>query len=199
MIRCYLIAACYSVAIHILVVLLLFVLFESNPTQRIGYRYIVNAYVVNQPHIISKFEFQKHQLSDSFKSSKHVIPTMIAIHGFKIKSGITSEPNVHNTSINRLKLFGKNEHLLIKLHNQIQQQINENIYNLPRILDSRPVIIQFLLTPQGTLNSVNIIKSSGIKILDNLATKAVTSIQPFYAAKKYLLTATYFRIKFYFE
>ncbi len=187
MIRCYLIAVCYSIAIHVFVVLLLLTYFKSNSIQRIGYQHMVQAYVVNQPHIISKYEFQKYRPSALLKSPKHIIPAKTTIHGLKIKSTMTYEH------------IGKNQHLLILLHNQIQHYINENVYNLPRILDSRSVLIQFLLTPQGTLNSINIIKSSGIKTLDNLAIKAVTSTQPFHAAKKYLVTDTYFKIMFYFE
>ena len=187
MIRYYLIAVCYSIAIHVFVVLLLLTYSKSNTIQRISYQHLVQAYVVNQPYIIFKHEFHKYRQLALLKSPKHVIPAKTTIHGLEIKSTMTYEH------------IGKNEHLLIILHNQIQHQIDESVYNLPKTLDSRSLLIQFLLTPQGTLNSVNVIKSSGIKILDNLAIKAVTSIQPFHIAKKYLVTDTYFRIKFYFE
>ncbi|KPJ67552.1 MAG: hypothetical protein AMJ43_04710 [Coxiella sp. DG_40] len=199
MIRHYLIATCYSTAIHFFTILLLFNYFKSNSIQRIGYQHLIQAYVVNQPHIISKHEFQKHQLPVLPKSSKQGTPVKTILNKLKIKSGTAFERNVPNTPINHSKLSGKNEHLLILLHNQIQYHINENVYNLPKILDSQSVLIQFLLTPRGSLNFINIIKSSGIKILDNLAIKAVTSIAPFHPAKKYLVHNTYFRIKFHFE
>lgn len=199
MTRYFLIAACYSIAIHIIVVLSLFTYFELNTKQNIGYRHVVNAYIAIQPHIISRSELLHHQLLNSLKSSHPVTPVTRTIRGLKTRVKNATKYKVHAASINHLKLLGKNEQLLIILHNQIQQQINENIYTLPEISDPQPVIIQFLLTPHGTLNSINIIKSSGTKILDNIAIRAVTSIQPFYLAKNYLFKDTYFKIKFYFE
>lgn len=183
----YLIPVTYSIIIHILIILFLFNYMQSEESRPVGNQ-IIQTYVIHQPIIIARHKAALHQAS----VTKPVVPDFQ--HKSLFKAGIMrSADEAHAPQA------GKNNKLIIMLHNQIQQYINDHNYNLVTSLGPHAITIQFLLTPQGELGNIQIIKSSGVNMLDNLAIAAVRAIQPGYVAKKYLMLATYFNIMVYFK
>jgi TonB family protein len=194
--RSYFIAATYSLIIHMLVILLLFGCIKTANPKQVGYKNVVQAYVITEPVIIAKHESSMHHTSENKNAIRahSVIPAQSGIQKFQK----LLDPRVREDDYFQ-KQKGNPNHLLIILHNQIQQQINNSNYNLPESLNKRSADVQFLLSPNGEVSNVNIIESSGVTFLDNLALRAVQAIEPCVEAKKYLAASSYFRIKVYYN
>lgn len=179
----YLLPTIYAIILHMLIILLLCNYIQPWKTRAIGSQ-ILHAYVVKQPIIIAKHKSELHHSA----SLLHKSP-----------GNAISAPAEIQKSSNTAPQYGKNNQLLIMLHNQIQQYINDNNNDLLTSFGHRAATVQFLLTLQGQADAVHIIKSSGSKMLDNLAFQAVNSIEAANLAKKYLIRDTYFRIMVYFK
>lgn len=185
--RSYVIAAMCSLFIHILIILCLFNYVYIANQKPVGYKNIVQAYVMPEPIIISKRRgvIYHVQQNPAVKPRDDGLCRGVIYHAQR--------------DDNQQRKSGNPEQLLIILHNQIQQQINNNNYELPEALNKKSAEIRFLLTSTGEISDINIIQSSGMIFLDNLAIQAVKDINPCNAARKYLNTKSYFKIKVYYN
>jgi TonB family protein len=85
---------------------------------------------------------------------------------------------VKEKSKQQLAIKGKiNSALLIKLHNLIQQQVNNLAVQIPSFLKGRKASVSFQLNSQGIPKNIRLDKSTGSSWLDQLALQAVKSIQ----------------------
>lgn len=121
--------------------------------------------------------------SSSHAQSRENSHKKIAIHSKQSITKVKQQLAPHKPlSIQTQKLSGQvakvNSHLLIVLHNKIQAKVNESNYLIPDFLKGRTAEVQFELTPEKIIQSINLIKSSGSKQLDNLAISAVQQVKP---------------------
>ncbi len=167
----------------------------------IGYKNIVQAYVIPDPIIISKRRgvIYHAQRDPAVKQQDDGLCRGVIYHAQRDPAvKLRDDKRVRGDDYLQRK-SGDPEQLLIILHNQIQQQINNNNYELPEALNKKSAEVRFLLMPSGGISDINIVQSSGILFLDNLAIQAVKAIAPCNAARKYLNTKSYFKIKVYYN
>ncbi|MEM1243790.1 MAG: energy transducer TonB [Pseudomonadota bacterium] len=88
---------------------------------------------------------------------------------------------------------GQQAKLLMQLHNAItrQQKYPQAAINLQQ---QGNVTVAFTLQPNGKINNLRVIKSSGYGLLDAAALASVRAIVPFKLAQQYLRTADNFQI-----
>jgi len=182
--RSYFISSIYAIILHILIILLLFNYIQHEKSSAVGYQQVLQAYVIKHPIIIAKHKLRHRQ---------HHISSLLP--KTTIQSHNISQQKSPSPSGEWLGMGPKNSQLLIMLHNQIQQYINDSNNDLFASFGHRAATVQFLLTTQGQVAAVHVIKSSGVRVFDNLALQAVSSIEATSLAKKYLIKDTYFRIK----
>lgn len=175
-----------SILLHVLIIAGLIAHFQANRIL-VGSGVTLKAYVYHEPFLIKK------------AAKVASIGSVVSQNNKLSKNGnLLSEQQNHvgKNSLQQKMLSGRYDSLVIILHNLIQQQISISD-TLSAIAQNKKVSVVFKLFPDGHIESVNIVHSSGVLLLDNLARNAVLNIQPVHMAVK-LLDPKIFFLTFYF-
>lgn len=156
-----------SILFHVLIIAGFIFHFQVNKIS-VGSGVILKAYVYHVPFLIKK------TLKIASTSSVVRQNSKLLQNGHLLSQ---SHNNIGENSLAQNESVGKYDSLAIVLHNLVQQQINISD-TLSVVAQNKKVGVTFTLFPDGHIESVNIVRSSGVLLLDNLARNAVLSIQP---------------------
>lgn len=107
-------------------------------------------------------------------------------------------PNQKPNNLPQSKTMGTKNKLLEILHDLIQQKVL-NFTNDWRNISNKTTTVNFTLYPDGHIDNLTTVKSSGIIVLDENAKNAVYEIQPVIAAKELLAQQDLFQIDIVFR
>lgn len=148
--------------------------------------------------MISKKEhINNKRLRQNINSKIHLEKKSVA----NLFNSIPKQQAIANNSIQASpfeNMEGDNNKLLKLLHNAIARAQNYS-GDYTELGKKTNVIVQFVLHPDGRINKIKIIKSSGSYSLDQSVINSVEAINPFRTARKYIKLTTKLSVNIVFS
>jgi TonB family protein len=186
-----------STMLHLMVIGILIVHFGHKHYVKTGNTPVMQAYIYQQPAVFKKTKVAVARRggvkTKKYRQSKH---GWLKLHKLEHK-------NLHNSYSQKAvylqaNLAGKENKLLMKLHDLIQEKITLP-QNMRLFIKGRKIVVSFELLPNGNIDKVKIIKSSGIAVLDKSVVQAIYTITPVKFAGKWIQRKHVFELPILFK
>lgn len=181
----FMILSCVS---HIILILVLTVYLSSDQIIKTNSTRFLNAYAYEM--VNSKLNSQK-KVATAHKTE--ILKKLISK-----KKSINTNQQQKDQESSQIEPNKSEEKILALLHSAIAEK---QVYpeNAPALNEKATVTLGFRFLPDGRLENIAILKTSGSAILDDAALAALKEISPAKEASRYLKEATFFSIDIIFS
>jgi len=168
---------------------------KPKSEQKIGNVHFVHAYVYKAPRLFeTKRNSQSQKQVKSSAKQKKPVKTDKARKTLKVKK--ITKPTVSHKHLSKLaferqQIKGHYDALLMKLHDLVQKRLMAS-NSLAEFARGKTVTVRFTLLNNGKIQNIEIIQSSGIKMLDTAVINILKELPPIDIEKQVIQIAQAF-------